>query len=166
VTVPRRAFPAVERWLNGVGAAALAAMMLLVTANVVARYLFNRPILGTLEITEFLMVWAVYLSLSYTQFLKAHINIGLVTSLLPERRALACDLVTYLIGCAFFSLIVWQGTLMTLESYEMEEVTFGTIELLEWPVKMLVPFGSLVVSIRFLTDAVNTGKRLFGRGRH
>jgi TRAP-type C4-dicarboxylate transport system permease small subunit len=166
VTVPWRVFLAVERWLNNIGAAVLAAMMLLVTANVTCRYIFNRPILGTLEITEFFMVGAVYLALSYTQFLKAHINISLVTSLLPERKALLCDLVTYLIGCAFFSLIVWQGTLMTLDSYEMEEVTFGTIELLEWPVKMVVPFGSLIVAIRFLADAVNTGKRLFGRGSH
>ena len=159
-------FLAVEKWLNGFSAAVLAAMMVLVTANIVARYIFNRPILGTLEITEFLMVAAVYLSLAYTQFLKAHINITLVTSLLPRRKNLVCDLITYLIGFTFFSLIVWQGTLMTLESYEMEEVTFGTIELLEWPVKMLVPFGSLIVSIRFLADAVDTGRQLLGRGSH
>jgi TRAP-type C4-dicarboxylate transport system permease small subunit len=158
-----RGFQALEKWLNGMSAAVLVAMMLLVAANVVGRYVFNHPILGTLEFTEFFMVAAVYLALSHTQYLKAHINITLVTSLLSPRKNLICNLFTYMIGFLFFALIVWQGTLMSLESYEMEEVTFGTIEILEWPCKLFVPFGSMVISVRFLIDTVQTAMELFGR---
>jgi TRAP-type transport system small permease protein len=160
VSVLHRGFLALEKWLNGVSAAVLVGMMLLVAANVFGRYLFNYPILGTLELTEFSMVASVYLALSFTQLEKAHINIDLMTMLLSSRKALACNLVTYLMGFIFFALIVWQGARMTLESYVMREVTFGTIEMLEWPFKFFVPFGSLVICIRFVLDAVQTGRQL------
>jgi TRAP-type C4-dicarboxylate transport system permease small subunit len=161
---PYRGFLTLEKWLNGIGAAVLVAMMLLVTANVACRYLLNKPILGTLEYTEFCMVAAVYLTLAYTQFLKAHINIELVLSILSHRRKLLCDLITYLCGFLFFGLIVWHGTRMTVEAYEIQEVTFGTTEAPIWPSKFLVPFGSLIVSIRFLLDAAQVAKELFRRG--
>jgi TRAP-type C4-dicarboxylate transport system permease small subunit len=160
VSVLHRGFLVLEKWLNGLSAAVLTGMMLLVAANVFGRYLFNYPILGTLELTEFCMVAAVYMALSFTQLEKAHINIDLMTMLLSSRKALACNLMTYLMGFIFFALIVWQGSRMTLESYAMKEVTFGTIEMLEWPVKLFVPFGSLVICIRFLLDAVQTGRQL------
>lgn len=159
-----RGFLAVEKWLNGLSAAVLVGMMLLVTTNVAGRYLLNHPILGTLEITEFSMVVAIYMALSFTQLLKAHINITLMTTMLSPRKALACNLMTYVIGFIFFALVVWQGTRMTLESYKLGEVTFGTIEMLEWPFKLFVPFGSLIICIRFLIDAAEAGKQLLGEG--
>jgi len=160
---PYRGFLTLEKWLNGIGAAILVAMMLLVTANVAGRYLLNRPVLGTLEYTEFFMVAAVYLALAYTQFLKAHINIELVLSMLSQKRKLLCDFITYICGFLFFGLIVWHGTRMTVHAYEIQEVTFGTTEVLVWPSKFFVPFGSLLVSVRFLIDALQAARELFRR---
>ncbi len=155
-------FLRLERWFNGLSAAVLVCMMLLVTANIFTRYFFNSPIIGTLEFTEFFMVAAVYLALSYTQRLKGHIDIELVTSWIHPRKKLVCDLLVYIWGFVFFALIVWQGTEMTLESLEIEELTFGTIEVLLWPCKTLVPIGSLIICFRFIVDAVLTVKKIIG----
>ena len=57
-------FLRLEKWFFGVSAAVLVLLMLLVSANVLSRHFFDRPILGTLEITEFFMVAIVYLALS------------------------------------------------------------------------------------------------------
>jgi len=153
-------FVTFEKWCNNLGAFILVAMMVLVTANVVSRYAFNRPILGTLEFTEFMIVAAVYLALSYTQRQKGHIDIELVTARLSVRKKQVCQLVTLLCGLGLFGIIAWQGIVMTLESYHIQEVTFGTVEVLEWPFKAFVPFGSILISIRFLIEVVGTSQCL------
>jgi len=47
-------------YLSYVGNFALAAMMLLTTADVIGRYFFNAPVLGAYEITEYLMLIMVF----------------------------------------------------------------------------------------------------------
>jgi len=156
-------FSAQERWLNIVGVTFLALMMLMVTANVLGRYIFKFPIETTLEFTEFFMVAIFYLGLSYTQFLKAHINIDLVTIHLSGKKRAICDLISYLASFIFFALIVWHGTRMFLESWNFREITMGTVELPVYPSKLLVPLGCLIVCIRFAVDLVNVLKILVER---
>src|SRR3972149_6961066 len=49
--------------LNGIGMVALCLMMLATVADVFLRYLFNKPILGIVELVECLMVVVVFLAL-------------------------------------------------------------------------------------------------------
>ena len=158
-----RGFHLLEKWLNVISVTILTVMMLMVTANVFGRYIFNSPIESTLELTEFFMVAIVYMGLSYTQFLKAQINIELITSRLSGKRRAVCDLISYLACFVFFALIVWHGTRMFTESWDMREITMGTIELPVYPSKLLVPIGSLIVCFRFLIDISEAVKRLMGR---
>ena len=159
-----KGFHLLEKWLNVISVSILTVMMLMVTANVFGRYIFNEPIESTLEFTEFFMVAIVYMGLAYTQFLKANINIELLTSRLSGKKRSACDLVSYLACFALFALIVWHGTRMFIDSWEMREITMGTVELPVYPSKLLVPVGSLIVCVRFLIDIVEVVKTLIGRG--
>lgn len=153
-------FLRLEKWFFGLSAATLFLMMMMVSSNVFSRYLFNRPILGVIEFTEFFMVAAIYLGLAHTQRLKGHIDIELVTSRLHPRTKRVCDLIVYVWGFVFFAMIVWQGAAMALEAYEIEEVTLGTTEALVWPSKMLVPLCSLMMCGRLIIDFVETVKKM------
>jgi TRAP-type C4-dicarboxylate transport system permease small subunit len=51
----------VSRWFNYLGVGVLTIMMLLTVSDVLLRFVFNRPILGTLELTEYMMVPVVYI---------------------------------------------------------------------------------------------------------
>ena len=59
---------AVSRIANGVGMAVLTFMMLVTVADVFLRYAFNKPILGTVELCEYMMVAVVYLALPLCAF--------------------------------------------------------------------------------------------------
>lgn len=156
-------FNLLEKWMNGVGVTIVAAMMLLVVVNILGRYLFNSPFETTLEFTEFFMLAIVYLGLSYTQSRKANIVIDLLTVRLSRRGRAVCDLIAYL-GCfALFALIVWHGTRMFIDSYEMREITMGRVELPVYPSKLLVPVGSFVACIRFVIDIFESVKIIRGR---
>ena len=55
-------------------------MMALGTCDVLGRYLFNKPILGTFEIFEILLPAIVLLGLGYTQESNAHVRVEIFVS--------------------------------------------------------------------------------------
>ena len=135
-------------------------MMLMVTADVLGRFFFSTQIQGTTELTEFMMVALLYLSLSHTQALKGHINVDIFLSYFKKRTRLVFDLITYLLGLVLFALITWQGTLAAIKAWTFWETTFGVILFPLFPAKVLVPLGSFLLCLRYLLDIKEAIKTL------
>jgi TRAP-type C4-dicarboxylate transport system permease small subunit len=135
-------------------------MMFLVTFDVIGRFLFNRPIHGVTEITEFMMVGLLYFTLAHTQALKAHINVEIFTLHYLPRTRLVAELITYFLGLFTFAFITWQGFKSALDAWRIQEVTFGLLELPLFPAKVLVPIGSLILCLRFILDIAEGWNKL------
>ena len=73
-----REFTRATRWLHYVSGALILSMMLMTVANILGRWLFNRPVRGTIELTEIGMVAIVFLGLSYAQVREDHIRVDLL----------------------------------------------------------------------------------------
>jgi len=83
----------------------LFAMMMLTVADVVLRKLFSKGILGTLEITEFMMVGLVLFTLGRVERLDRNISVDLVMKHMSRRVRLMVEMITRLICFIFFSLV-------------------------------------------------------------
>lgn len=130
----------------------MTAMMLLVTGDVLGRYLFNSPIHGTTEITEFMMVGLLYFTLAHTQALKAHIRVDMLVSLFSPRARLICEEITYFLGFILFALITWQSLVSAIQAWKIGETTFGLILFPLFPAKVLIPIGCFIVCLRLILD--------------
>lgn len=121
-------------------------MMILGTADVMGRYIFNRPILGTFEIFEILLPAIVLLGLGYTQENRAHVRMELLISRLSVRTQTILNLITN--GCALLIsiLILWRGLVLTI-SYCYMGRTIPTIEIPMFLPQLLVPLGALLLSL-------------------
>ena len=75
-----------EKLFDGIAAALLVAMMLLVVADVGGRHVFERPVQGALELTEFVRVANVFFSLARKQTIKAHIRVVLLDEVVSHRK--------------------------------------------------------------------------------
>ena len=139
--------------LNALSGYVLFFMMLMITVDVTGRYLFASPIPGTLEFTEFLMVFVVFLSLPYVQLKKRHICVELVTQRLPIKVADGLAVVTLLVAALFFGLMAWQSWLSAASSFEYLEASEGLIQIPIYPPKFAIPFGSVIMVIQLLRDA-------------
>ena len=77
------------RWVEGLlGAAAstiLLVMMLLTFVDVVARYLFNRPIAGAFEVTELLLLVLIFAGLPLVTYADEHALMDFIDRLLGPR---------------------------------------------------------------------------------
>ena len=148
---------------NGISSFLLIAMMLLVVANVAGRRIFNVPVHGALEITEFIMVAIVYFTFSHTQAIKSHIRVELLLGVMSRRTRLIFDLITYIFGFVIFVLITWQAVMCFLDSWGIREETDGYIAFPIYPAKFTIPIGCFILCIRFLVDIIDTLKQLTGK---
>ena len=145
------------RLLRGFGlisAAATFLMMLLVVANVIGRYLFNKPLTGTLEFTESLLVIIIFLAVALTQYDGGHIRVNLITRRLPKRVARILTVVAMLSGCAFFTWCSYAAWNFATQAYSFNEQEWGEVVFPLWPMKFVVFFGLATLAFQFLLDAI------------
>lgn len=93
-----RAMKAVDWLLETLALGALAVVMLLTVANAVARYLFQSPLPGAMNVTLlYFMPALVFLALPRVQAVDAHISATLVVDRLGPRGRMTCKVLVNLI---------------------------------------------------------------------
>lgn len=81
--------------------ALMSVMTVLVTYQVITRYIFNRPSAVSEVLARYLFVWMVLLCAAYVFGLREHMNIPFVKDKLPLKGRLVCDLVGEIIIALF-----------------------------------------------------------------
>ncbi len=149
--------------LNRVGTAIILVMMLLTTTDVVLRHVFNRPIKGAYEVTEFLMLMVVALGLAYTQSKKGHIFVELVTSRFSPRAQAVNDAVVYLICLGLGVLLAWQavagGRLQQINNVVASDV----VRIPLYPFYYVLALGFATLCLVFILDVVDSLRRAVKR---
>jgi len=87
----------------------LVGMMLLTVVDVGGRYLINKPIVGSTEITEVMMLSLAFLALVWCTVKKVHIKLDLLTDHIPPAVRTINDTIFFILGMVVFSLISWQN---------------------------------------------------------
>jgi TRAP-type C4-dicarboxylate transport system permease small subunit len=113
-----RVIHTLSKILNIIGVSILGAMMLLSVADVSLRFLFNSPILGTVELTEYMMVSLGFLMLAWCARNQGNVRVDLIVNYFPPRLQAIIDSAT-----CFFSLIIsyfitWQGFLQLVHVWK------------------------------------------------
>lgn len=149
------------RIIRNVAAGILAAMMFLTAADVLLRYIFNRPISGSLEITEFMMVVLVGFGLAYCATSKGLMNVEILTLRISPRAQAILNSMTYFLSFVFFSLVTWQcirHVKLVLESHLVSPVLL----IPAFPFAVMLALGSFVFTLvllvnflEYLSEAVN-----------
>ncbi len=135
-------------------------MMMLGTADVLGRYLLNRPIIGTFEVFEMLLPALVLLSLADTQSMDEHLTAGVIDFLhfKPETRTKIRLGVQVLMFCLFL-LVIWRGVggaMFSLRSHWR----ISNVELPLWIPQLVVPLGALVMCMVLVVQVVETAKKM------
>lgn len=144
-------------WIAGV---ALILMMLHIAADVVARYIFNAPLHGTVEIVSaYYMVAVVFLPLAMIERSNGHIVVELVTQHLPRRGQDVLIGIIALASALYFGAFTWRTWGDALNKYAVGESALGTVQVTVWPTRFYLPIGCGLITIVLLHKAF----RLFAR---
>lgn len=138
-------------------------MLFLGVADVMGRYLFRKPIIGTLEAFEILLPAIILLSLAYTQRNKGHITVDLFVSRLPPKARALLSLATTGWAIVLFGLIGWQGVLLSL-SYRETERVITNIGVPMFLPRLLVPVGAFAMVLVLVVDLLHCISQMKKRG--
>ncbi len=125
------------------------AMMLLVIANAVSRFLLNAPVSGAFEITESMLTVLIFLSLALTQFEGGHIRVVLLTQRMPSGLRKAARLFALGLGAVFFAWCTHAAWGYALSSYLINEQQWGSVRYPLYPIKFMVFFGLALLAIQY-----------------
>ena len=136
-------------------------LMLLGAADVIARYLFNKPIIGILEISECLLPAIVLLAAAGTLSAEEHVTVDLLHKRFsPRMQARIGFLISLLLLC-LFAIATWQGINTMLLNMKLHR----TVPNLGFPIfipQVFAPIGTfalcLVLVVQMLKHLIKIGK--------
>jgi len=109
VTLPAHAWERRVDAVLGIAASALLSCLMLVTfVDVVARYLFNRPIRGAFEVTELLLLVLIFAGLPLVSHADEHVTMDFIDRMLPARAVPVLIRVVHAFVAAVFFFLTWQ----------------------------------------------------------
>lgn len=149
-----------SRIMNNIGIAFLVLLMFLITADVLLRAFLNRPILGTNELSEFMMIIVVYLAMAYTQHKKSHVAVDLVIVAFPQRARAIVDSITYFLSLGICILITWQAFVDVSRLMDIDRVS-DILNIPVAPFQFVMAVGFVIFSLVLLLDFLHSlGKAL------
>jgi TRAP-type C4-dicarboxylate transport system permease small subunit len=139
----------VSKVMGWVASAILVVMMLLTVTDVFLRKVFDQSILGTVEVTEFLLVVVIFFSLADTERLNGHVKVDLVMSRFGERFQGVVDMVTQFV-CFVLSLIITWSTLVYSEMMRASGEVSQDLWIPVFPFMYIVALGCIVLAFTLL----------------
>ncbi|HEU4371424.1 MAG TPA: TRAP transporter small permease [Methylomirabilota bacterium] len=97
----------VEASLGVAASAILFAMMLLTFVDVVARYVFSRPVRGAFEVTELMLVVLIFAGLPLVSYADEHVTMDFIDRLLGPRARARLERGVHVVTAAIMALLAW-----------------------------------------------------------
>ena len=144
---------ALSRFLLGLGAIVLTAMMCLACANMVLRAV-GLPIKGAYELMGYCGALAAALALAATQRAKGHIALTLLKGFFPRSVDAAIDAASSLAGAVFFGLVAWRTGLWARSLMVTGELS-ETLRVAYYPFPFIMAAGCALMALILVLDAVS-----------
>ena len=142
---------------NILACAAVIAMMLLSTADVVLR-MFGKPIPGTYELVGFLGTIIVSFALAFTTMEKGHIAVEILVEKLPQRAQFAIETFTNFVSFLVFGLIAYQAFIYALDIKKSGEVSL-TLQMPIYPFIFGMALGFGLLFLMLIADFIKSLQR-------
>ena len=139
-------------FLGYVAAVLIVVSTIVISFEVISRYVFRHPHDWNLELNIFLLVAATFLAAAHTQMERGHVGIEVLDELLSARwnrwRRLLSDILS-LLFCGFITVYIWK---YFYQAFEGGWVTSSTWAPKEWIPYSLMGFGMTTLCLQFVVQ--------------
>jgi TRAP-type C4-dicarboxylate transport system permease small subunit len=126
----------------------------IILADIIGRSVFNDPVNGVREIVANSIVIIVFLQAGYAIRSRSMLSADFVVSRFPIWAQRASQAFGYLLGAAFFALIIWGGWQLAIDSWVGGEFEGeGALRVPAWPTRFVILFGSALAIANYLIMA-------------
>jgi TRAP-type C4-dicarboxylate transport system permease small subunit len=139
--------------MSYIGSVALFVMMAITVADVIGRYVFNSPILGVFELTEFLVLILIFSFIAYTQAGNGHISVDFMVKLFPRRFRLFTEMFNHSICLILMGAIGWFSFLRAMELKRVGETSLN-LAIPDYPFVFFLVLGCLVMCVEYIRKLI------------
>jgi TRAP-type C4-dicarboxylate transport system permease small subunit len=151
-TLLRRA----ERALDSLAVVLFLLMFGVIVLQITLRYVFNRPLVWTDELAQYLFVWISFLGWTMATRKRIHIGISVVADQLPPRVRRGLHALWCVATIAFAVILLVVGATIT---YRNGDVRMVSLDFAFWPVYLAVPFAALFLVVYAVRDLIEIVRR-------
>ena len=148
---PQGAFASFLRLLALAGGWVIVGLMVYTVADVILRYIFNRPFSGSIEVTEFAMSAIVFLGIAWCGWLGGHVAVDILERPLENPRLRFVPIILTFISAVLFAAIAW----LTVD--EALSTTSRVSNMMRWPhypFQFIVALGSAMYAVVLLIQSI------------
>jgi TRAP-type C4-dicarboxylate transport system permease small subunit len=127
----------------------LLAMVAVVTADILMRNALGVGFSWANEITEYALYVTTLLTAPWLLRRGQHVRIDMALVIVPPRMAWAMEAFADIVGLAASLVLIWYGTIMTLQSARLGSLTIKNLVFPEWWLLAPLPVCFALVALEF-----------------
>ena len=136
--------------LAWIAALLLLAMVALTTADIILRNTLRTGFPWANEVTEYALYLTTLLTAPWLLRRGQHVRIDMVLVIVPPRIAWLLEAAADVIGLAASLVLVWYGTIMTLQSARLGSLTIKNLVFPEWWLLAPLPVCFVLLALEFV----------------
>ncbi len=142
----------INLWMCYAGMGLIIPLMLLTTADVVGRAVFSRPVPGSVELSSYILNVFILLGVGYTQQVKGHVQVSMLTMRLPAGAQRGLEAFTSLLSLGVIGLLAWQGWVVGMEETAVSDM----LRIPQRPFKLLVGVAAFFLCLELVIDLLTS----------
>lgn len=151
---------AVVKKIGLLGAFTMIGLMMLTVADVFLRKFFNSPILGSFELTEFLLVVLVFFAIPWAAFKKSNVKVDLIVGKFPLRLQAAFNSITCLLSLIITAFCGWYTIPQAIYMLKLGKVS-DMLDIPYYPFYFFVAFGFFILMFVLLANLIEFVNKAF-----
>ncbi len=142
--------------VGGISCVAIIFLVLMTVYDVAMRTFFNKPMMGSQEYTQYLMVIIAFCAMAWRVFEGGHVSVEILVDRLSRRTQVYFDLFNHAIVLFLSALIAWNSVAESMNTYRFGQRSSIT-DIPQWPFYLVVTTGYTLI---FLAVAVKTAESI------
>lgn len=149
-----------DKWLTKVedlfalaAAICIFLLMFLGAAQVIGRQVFNKPLMGYIDIVELSMATFAFLAVAYCQRVGGHVRMDLFVRMAHGRARWLMEFLTTFIPLVLVAVLIYYSWGHFVRAYDSGDSTID-MQYVVWPSKILIPIAFAVLFLRLLIQSI------------
>jgi len=126
------------------------AMMLTITYDVAARYLFNAPTTWSFEINRYMLILVVFFGGAWTLPAGGHVSVDIFTETLSQEKQRRLDLVVSIMAAVYMLVFFWESSIFTYDAWNHGVRSTEYLAWPLWPIRFILVIGSGAFFLEYL----------------
>lgn len=120
-----------------------------ICTEVVMRQIFNKPLMWTVEISEYLQVYITFLGAAWVLRKEGHVSLNVLINNIGTMPRKILYYVSNIIGALTVLLLFFFSWWVVYEQFNLKTPVIKALEIQKWIILMPLPIGSFFMFIEF-----------------